>query len=110
MDETPQTDVIDFIFAKYSTKHNSSEQNDIEDDNNEIDESAIKTLLDLVSGISTEFDPEAFDLLQYYFIVTRSVRPSKLDECNEDCCFFFLFLRVFVDHTDYKVLLSCLYF
>lgn len=77
LDESPSQQVIDFIFDKYTTKPVQNEQtapNDAEVDG--INDDAIEAFLKFVSNISTEFDGEALALLKYYFIVTRSVRPS----------------------------------
>lgn len=53
-------------------------QNDASD---EIDDNIIKKYLNFVSGIQSEFEKEALAMLKFYFIVTRSIRPSNyLDE------------------------------
>lgn len=77
LDESPSQQVIDFIFDKYTTKPVQNEQTATNDaEHAGIDDVAIKTYLNFVSNISTEFDGEALALLKYYFIVTRSIRPS----------------------------------
>lgn len=79
MDESPGEEVIDFILEQYTTKPVSEEEPTVSGntDDIEIDDSAIRAFLNYVSGISTEFDAEALAMLKYYFIATRTIRPSK---------------------------------
>ena len=74
LDETPNQQMIDFLFAQCAANQTDTQHND---DDDEIDENAIKTYLHMVSGIPTQFDAEALSLLKFYFIVTRSIRPSE---------------------------------
>lgn len=74
LDDMPSQEVIDFLFAQCATNQTHTQHYD---DDDEIDENAIKSYLHLVSGITTQFDAEALSLLKFYFVVTRSIRPSE---------------------------------
>lgn len=84
LDESPNQTVIDFLFEKYTTKSVFNEQSTPEYSNDsKINDNGIKAFLNLISNITTRFDCEALALLKYYFIVTRTIRPSKYFILNE---------------------------
>ncbi|XP_031627022.1 minichromosome maintenance domain-containing protein 2 [Contarinia nasturtii] len=102
LDEIPSQDVIDFLFAQCSSHQTTAED---DDEGNVIDENAIKTYLNIVSGFPTEFDQEALGMLKYYFIVTRAMRPNiltpksfdilqRLSECHAKLCLRIQVLKI----------------
>lgn len=94
LDETPSQEVVDFLFAQCTTNQTEDMQYD---EGDEIDENTIKIYLKFVSGIPTQFDSEALSMLKFYFIVTRSIRPSE-SIYSLGFCFltvFFLFKSAF---------------
>lgn len=74
LDEVPSEDVISSLFAQCASMQTECER----DEGDEIDDRAMKTYLQFVSKIPTQFEEEAMAMLKYYFIVTRAVRPSNL--------------------------------
>lgn len=73
LDEVPGEDVIDFILAQSSINQADTDS----DEGGAIDDQVIRTYLDFVSKIPTQFEEEALAMLKYYFIVTRAMRPSN---------------------------------
>lgn len=109
LDDTPSQEVVDFVFAQCATNQNDMQS----DEGDEIDENTIKTYLNFVSGIPTQFDGEALSMLKFYFVVTRSIRPSESIYKSLAFCFLsivFLLKSVFLYYHIFCLLFATFFF